>query len=116
MILLLGILRNLVVGKLCFCLQIFVHVVNVRIADKLIFCSINVYLDMARSSNRHRELTCRQTRDSRGEVLYGTHPHSSPEELVIGELDVRDVASGSDADATTCSNHAGVMLTWHFYF
>jgi hypothetical protein len=31
---------NLVVGTLCFCFEIFVHVVNVRIF------SINVYLDM----------------------------------------------------------------------
>jgi hypothetical protein len=109
MILLLGILRNLAVGTLCFCLYFFVHVVNVRIAAKLIFFSINVYLDMAGSSNKHQEFASQYARDSR-EVFHGTQPHSSPRELVVQEVGVIDVVSGSDVDATTCNNHAGVVI------
>jgi hypothetical protein len=44
--------RNLVVGTLCFCFEIFVPVVNVRIAAKLIFCSVNVW-DICLWDNPH---------------------------------------------------------------
>jgi hypothetical protein len=41
-----------------FLFRFFVHIVNARIATKLIFCSINVYLHMDGSGSRHQEIAC----------------------------------------------------------
>jgi hypothetical protein len=59
--------------KFLVCLDMCCRV-NVRIVAKLIFCSINIYLDMVGNSSKHRELACRQVGDSRGRFSVGRTP------------------------------------------
>jgi hypothetical protein len=78
-----------------FCLDFFVQLVNLRIATKLIYSSINVYLDMAQQQASIARLLA-GTR-LQGDVLCETRPHSSPGDLIVRQLNAREVASGSDA-------------------